>query len=513
MMNYSDTSIAAITPFLSLESVRKTYPGVVALDGFSMEVRPGEVIGLVGENGAGKSTLMKILGGVTTPDTGTITVDGIAHKGLTVEGSLGSGIAFVHQELNLFENLDVAANIFFGREPLRAGPLKLVDRARLRAMVAPLLKRVGANFSADTQVADLSLAQQQMVEIAKALSIKARLVILDEPTSSLPIAETDKLLDVIKALKADGISVIFISHRLHEVERVADRVIVLRDGMLAGTLQKRDINHDQMVKLMIGRMLKEREKASEASRAPGATALSAKAIRTPAYPGRPVSLDVRRGEILGLAGLVGSGRTELARVFFGIDSSLGGTLELDGKPLALASAADAVAHGIFLVPEDRKLTGILLDLSIAQNISLPNLPAHARRALVSASAETATAEKQKKDLGIKAPSVQTRTGTLSGGNQQKVVLGKWLAMNPKVMILDEPTRGIDIGAKAEIYGLMRALADAGVAVLMISSDMEEVIGVSDRIAVMHEGQISGILDKERFSQENVLLLAVGKQPK
>ncbi|MBM2710484.1 sugar ABC transporter ATP-binding protein [Mesorhizobium caraganae] len=511
-MNYSDTSIAATTPFLGLENVRKSYPGVVALDGFSMEVRPGEVIGLVGENGAGKSTLMKILGGVTRPDSGIITVDGVAHDGLSVEGSLGSGIAFVHQELNLFENLDVAANIFFGREPLRGGPLRLVDRARLREMVAPLLKRVGANFSADTPVADLSLAQQQMVEIAKALSIKARLVILDEPTSSLPIAETDKLLDVIKALKADGISVIFISHRLHEVERVADRVVVLRDGMLAGTLPKSAINHDQMVKLMIGRMLKEREKASEAARAPGATALSAKAVRTPAYPARPVDLDVRRGEILGLAGLVGSGRTELARVFFGIDSTLGGALELDGKPLVLGSAADAVAHGIFLVPEDRKLTGILLDLSIAQNISLPDLPAHAKRQLVSAKAETVTAEKQKKDLGIKAPSVQTRTGTLSGGNQQKVVLGKWLAMNPRVMILDEPTRGIDIGAKAEIYGLMRALADAGVAVLMISSDMEEVIGVSDRIAVMHEGQISGILDKEQFSQENVLLLAVGKKP-
>ncbi|ESY09252.1 sugar ABC transporter ATP-binding protein, partial [Mesorhizobium sp. LNJC395A00] len=394
-MNYSDPSIFATTPFLGLENVRKTYPGVVALDGFSMEVRPGEVIGLVGENGAGKSTLMKILGGVTRPDSGAITVDGVAHDGLTVEGSLGSGIAFVHQELNLFENLDVAANIFFGREPLRGGPLRLVDRAKLREMVAPLLKRVGANFSADTPVASLSLAQQQMVEIAKALSIKARLVILDEPTSSLPLAETDKLLDVIKALKADGISVIFISHRLHEVERVADRVVVLRDGMLAGTLPKSAINHDQMVKLMIGRMLKEREKASEAARAPGATALSAKAIRTPAYPARLVDLDIRRGEILGLAGLVGSGRTELARVFFGIDSTLGGGLELDGKPLVLGSAADAVAHGIFLVPEDRKLTGILLDLSIAQNISLPNLPAHAKRRLVSASSEAATAEKQK----------------------------------------------------------------------------------------------------------------------
>ncbi|AZO32611.1 MULTISPECIES: sugar ABC transporter ATP-binding protein [Mesorhizobium] len=514
-MNYSETSFAQSTtaPFLSLEAVRKTYPGVVALDGFSMEVGPGEVIGLVGENGAGKSTLMKILGGVTRPDSGTVIVDGVAHDGLTVEASIGSGIAFVHQELNLFENLDVAANIFFGREPLKAGPLRLVDRAKLRQMAAPLLKRVGANFSADAPVASLSLAQQQMVEIAKALSIKARLVILDEPTSSLPIAETEKLLDVIKGLRAEGISVIFISHRLHEVERVADRVVVLRDGMLAGTLPKSEINHDQMVKLMIGRMLKEREKAAEAGRAPGGVALSANAVRTSTYPDRPVSLDLRRGEILGLAGLVGSGRTELARVLFGIDERLGGSVSLDGKALNVTSAADAVANGIFLVPEDRKLTGILLDLSIAQNISLPNLPAHAKRSLVSAGAELATAEKQKKNLGIKAPSVLTRTGTLSGGNQQKVVLAKWLAMNPKVMILDEPTRGIDIGAKAEIYGLMRSLADAGVAVLMISSDMEEVIGVSDRIAVMHEGQISGILDRNDFSQENVLLLAVGKKPR
>ncbi|MBN9269352.1 MAG: sugar ABC transporter ATP-binding protein [Mesorhizobium sp.] len=478
-----------------------------------MEVRPGEVVGLVGENGAGKSTLMKILGGVTRPDTGTITVDGVALQGLTVEQSIGSGIAFVHQELNLFDNLDVAANVFFGREPLRAGPLRLVDRARLRAMVAPLLKRVGANFSADAPVASLSLAQQQMVEIAKALSIKARLVILDEPTSSLPIAETEKLLDVIAGLKADGISVIFISHRLHEIERVADRVVVLRDGMLAGTLPRQAITHDQMVKLMIGRMLKERERVSDSAHAPGGVAVSVKAVQTTAYPGRPVDLDIRHGEILGLAGLVGSGRTELARVLFGIDRALGGSVQLDGREVPLASAADAVASGIFLAPEDRKLTGILLDLSIAENITLPNLPAHARRSLVSASAEAATAEKQKRKLAIKAPSVATRTGTLSGGNQQKVVLAKWLAMNPKVMILDEPTRGIDIGAKAEIYGLMRGLADAGVAVLMISSDMEEVIGVSDRIAVMHEGQVSGILGKDDFSQENVLLLAVGKRPR
>ncbi|OCI93803.1 D-xylose ABC transporter ATP-binding protein [Rhizobium sp. AC27/96] len=502
-------SMEATTPFLSLSGIGKTYPGVVALDNFSMDVNPGEVIGLVGENGAGKSTLMKILGGVVKPDRGAIRLDGAEHEAFTVESSIASGIAFVHQELNLFDNLDVAANIFLGREPLRGGLMKLVDRDRLRTMVAPLLKRVGANFSPDTPVSSLSLAQQQMVEIAKALSINARLVILDEPTSSLPLAETEKLLTVISSLRADGISVIFISHRLHEVERVADRVLVLRDGTLAGTLPKDSIDHDRMVKLMIGRALTARD--AEPARPPGDVALKVSAIRTAAHPTRPVDLDIRYGEILGLAGLVGAGRTELARVLFGIDRSYGGGITtLDGRDIKITSAREAVANGIFLVPEDRKLSGILLDLPISQNISLPNLPAFARRFMVSTGQENAVAETQRRQLSIKAPSISTRTGTLSGGNQQKVVLAKWLSMRPKVLIFDEPTRGIDIGAKNEIYSLMRKLADAGVAILMISSDMEEVIGVSDRIAVMHEGQIAGILDKDQFSQENVLLLAVGK---
>ncbi|MBB3562489.1 ribose transport system ATP-binding protein [Rhizobium sp. BK512] len=499
------------TPFLSLSGVGKTYPGVVALEGLSLDIAPGEVIGLVGENGAGKSTLMKILGGVIAPDRGRILLDGTELRHLTVESSISSGIAFVHQELNLFENLDVAANIFLGREPLKAGPFKLVDRDRLREMVKPLLKRVGAHFSADTPVASLSLAEQQMVEIAKALSINARLVIFDEPTSSLPLAETERLLNIIKLLKADGISVIFISHRLHEVERVADRVVVLRDGALVGTLAKKDIGHDQMVKLMIGRALAAR--TAKPQRSPGSVALKASGVRTAAYPSRPVDLEMRYGEILGLAGLVGSGRTELARVLFGIDRSYGGAIVQDREEIVLRSARDAVARGIFLVPEDRKRNGILLDFPIAQNITLADLPALASRFMLSAEREIAAAEKQRARLGIKAPSVSTRTGTLSGGNQQKVVLAKWLSMSPKVMIFDEPTRGIDIGAKNEIYGLMRALADAGVAILMISSDMEEVIGVSDRIAVMHEGQIAGILDEDEFSQESVLLLAVGKSVK
>jgi ribose transport system ATP-binding protein len=511
MTSPEQTTIAASTtdPFLVLTDLSKSYVGVRALRGFSMSVSPGEVIGIVGENGAGKSTLMKILGGVIAPDSGTITTDKTEHTALSVAESSAAGIAFVHQELNLFDNLDVAGNVFIGREPRKAGWLQIVDREKQRAMTAPLLKRVGANFSPDTPVSTLSLAQRQMVEIAKALSVDARLVILDEPTSSLPLAETEKLLEVIASLKADGISVIFISHRLHEVERAADRVIALRDGSLAGTLAKDEISHDRMVKLMIGRDLM--VQASDAVAA-GPVVLSLKGVQTTAYPRQPVDLDLHAGEILGLAGLVGAGRTELARVIFGIDPMLGGHIALNGAAMKFRSAADAVAQGIFLVPEDRKGAGILLDLPIQENIALPNLEAHARNYMVSKAMEAATASTQRDNLNIRAPKLTTLTGLLSGGNQQKVVLGKWLAMTPKVMILDEPTRGIDIGAKAEIYRLMRALAKAGVAVLMISSDMEEVIGVSDRIAVMHEGAISGFLARGQFSEENVLLLAVGKTP-
>ena len=501
-------SAPAGQPFLRLVGVRKSYPGVLALAGFDMDVAPGEVIGLVGENGAGKSTLMKILGGVTQPGAGSIEIDGVSNPALTVGGSIRAGIAFVHQELNLFDNLDVAANVFMGREPRKGGLLNLVDEDRMRRDVAPLLKRLGANFAADALVAKLSLAQRQIVEIAKALSFNARLVILDEPTSSLPIAETERLLEVIAALKAEGISVIFISHRLHEIERACDRVIVLRDGVLVGRLDRSEVTHQKLVRLMIGRDLKVAAGAPASTK--GAIALSAVGLCTAAYPNRPVNLDIHRGEILGLAGLVGAGRTEIARALFGIDPIYGGAIKLEGKEVSIRRSSDAARLCIYLVPEDRKGEGILLDLPISQNISLPNLPAYAGAGLVSVRRENAQAERSKQNLDIRTPSVSVRTGSLSGGNQQKVALAKWLAMSPRVIMLDEPTRGIDVGAKAEIYKLMRGLAEAGVAVLMISSDMEEVIGVSDRIAVMHEGRIAGILDRDQFSEENVLLLAVGK---
>jgi ribose transport system ATP-binding protein len=494
--------------FLRLSGVRKSYPGVLALADFSMDVRPGEVIGLVGENGAGKSTLMKILGGVVAPDSGTIEIDGVAHNALTVAGSMGAGIAFVHQELNLFDNLDVAANVFIGREPRKYGPLRLVDTARLNAMVQPYLDELGANFTPSTTVARLSLAQQQLVEIAKALSFHSRLLILDEPTSSLPLAETDRLLAVIANLKARGISVIFISHRLHEIVEACDRVVVLRDGRLIGNLEGAEITHDAMVKLMVGRELKVAYAPPAAP--PGKVAISISGARTTTYPDRDVSLDLHAGEILGLSGLVGAGRTELARAVFGIDPLDGGEIRLDGQPVRFSSSSDAVKAGVFLVPEDRKGSGLLLDLPIFENISLPNLPAYARSGLVSRDAELKQGEQSRRELDIRTSDIGLRTGSLSGGNQQKVVLAKWLAMKPRVMIFDEPTRGIDVGAKSEIYRLMRQLADSGVAVLMISSDMEEVIGVSDRVAVMHEGRISGTLERAQFSEENILRLAVGK---
>jgi ribose transport system ATP-binding protein len=495
-------------PFLRLTAITKSYPGVVALCDFAADVQRSEVIGLVGENGAGKSTLMKILGGVTTPDRGTIEIDGVPHEGLTVSHAMSAGIAFVHQELNLFDNLDVAANVFIGREPRKFGLLNIVDGKKLHAMVQPYLDQLGANFSSSTAVSRLSLAQRQMVEIAKALSLNARLVILDEPTSSLPIAETEKLLKVIAALKANGIAVMFVSHRLNEVVEACDRVVVLRDGRIAGHLEGDALSHDAMVKLMVGRDLKVAHVAPASER--GDVVLSVQKLRTKTFPFGEVSIDFHRGEILGLAGLVGAGRTELAHALFGIDATEGGTVRLDGAPVRFASSADAVRAGVFLVPEDRKAMGLVLDLAITENITLPNLSAYARGLTISREAERTRAEKSRGELDIRAPNLAARTGSLSGGNQQKVVLAKWLAMSPRVIILDEPTRGIDVGAKSEIYRLMRRLADAGVAVLMISSDMEEVIGVSDRVAVMHQGRISGILARAQCREENILQLAVGK---
>ncbi len=494
--------------FLIMADISKQYPGVRALDSVSLAVAPGEIIGLVGENGAGKSTLMKVLGGVVEPSSGTLTIDGQEVSRLSVNGSMRAGIAFVHQELNLFDNLTVAGNVFIGREPVRGGFLKLVDRDVLNRQTAPLLIQLGADFGAETPTSDLSLAQMQLVEIAKALSLNARLVILDEPTSSLTASETVRLLATVRKLKAEGVSVIFITHRLAEVERVADRVIVLRDGRTVAELHGEEIKPATMIRYMIGRELKTlyRPPASPTEK----SVVDLEGIVTRYRPRERVSFSVRRGEILTLAGLVGSGRTELARAIFGLDPVLDGEIRINGRKAAIHSPRDAIDLGIYLVPEDRKRSGLVLDLAIRENITLTNVPVLGPLGLVDRMREEVVARDQTQKLDIRAPNSSVKAGILSGGNQQKVVLAKWLSMNPSLLIFDEPTRGIDVGAKSEIYRLLRELSDRGVGILMISSDMEEVIGVSDRVAVMHEGRIAGLLERGELSEQSILSLAVGR---
>jgi ribose transport system ATP-binding protein len=492
---------------LNLTGITKHYPGVVALNGVNFSIRRGEVVGLIGENGAGKSTLMRILGGVAAPSAGTIFIEGEPHAALTVAAATRAGIAFVHQELNVFENLDVAANVFLGREPTYGGVFRLIHRRRLHAMVTPLLERLGTDFAADTPVAALSIAQRQMVEIAKALSVDARIIIMDEPTSSLTLSETERLLRIVDELRAAGVSVIFITHRLGEVKSCADRVVCLRDGCVVGELAQTEIDHANMIRLMIGRDLKSLYiPPKQPSQEAGCVVTD---LVTSAFPNRSVSLTVGRGEILGLAGLVGAGRTSFARAMFGVDRILSGEIRLNGDVIHVRSPRQAIAYGIYLVPEDRKREGLITDMTITENVSLASLRRFTSMLLIRHGAEEATARAQQVSLAIKTPSCNVQAVNLSGGNQQKVVLAKWLSMSPRLIIFDEPTRGIDVGAKGEIYALMRNLADSGVAILMISSDMEEVIGVSDRIAVMHDGAVAGQLERPQFSELNVLRLAIG----
>ena len=490
-----------------MRGINKTFPGVKALTSVDFDIAKGEVVALIGENGAGKSTLMNILGGVHQPDSGTIQVNGEDVSIKSVSHADALGIGFVHQELNILDNLDVGANVFLGREPRKMG---LIQKQIIEDKTNPFLDMLGLDISPNTPVSKLSIGQQQLVEIAKALSKEAKIIIMDEPTSSLTISETDKLLKVISDLKNQGISIIYISHRLGEVCTCADRVVALRDGSNAGTLTKDEINHDNMVNLMVGREL-ERTSNESGSSIDISKGFEAKDLISSNYPNCKVSFKVSSGEILGMAGLVGAGRSEIAQTIFGVDPDLGGTIHIDGNPIKRGSAKASIKAGIYLAPEDRKRTGLITEFDIIKNVSLASLKNYSNRiGLIDSESEETTASNQINKLNIKTPSADTPVINLSGGNQQKVVLGKWLSMNPKLIIFDEPTRGIDVGAKAEIYKLMRKLADKGVAILMISSDMEEVLGISDRIAVMHEGKITGILDREKFSEENIMNLAVGR---
>ncbi|MCV0395592.1 MAG: sugar ABC transporter ATP-binding protein [Rhizobiaceae bacterium] len=491
---------------ISLSGISKAYPGVVALDDVSLAISGGEIVGLIGENGAGKSTLMKVLGGSIAPDRGTIVIDGESLSSLTPAEAMARGIAFVHQELNPFTNLDVAANILLGREIAR-GPFRALDRRAMARTVQPILDMLAAPFGPDDAVADLSLAEQQLLEIARALSIDARLVIMDEPTSSLTLSETNRLLGVVGELKSRGVAVLFISHRLNEIEAIADRVTVLRDGRNAGELLPGEIRRDRMIGMMIGRDLDRfYEKRAHGRQEP---VLEIRGVATRAFPEARANLTVYKGEILGLAGLVGAGRTELARAAFGIDPILHGEIILGGAPLKPNSVVAAIKGGMCLVPEDRKGQGLHLDFSISDNIALPSLPRLSRAGTVVSSRELELAEASRRRFGIRATSMRNPAAELSGGNQQKVVLAKWLAVEPRLLIVDEPTRGIDVGAKAEVYRVLQALADRGVGILMISSDMEEVIGVSNRVAVMCRGEITGVLSSDKLTELGILNLAVG----
>jgi len=494
-------------PVLQLRDIQKRFSGVHALKGVSLDVHPGEVVALLGENGAGKSTLMKIAAGIEQPDSGGVLIDGAAVVVGDVQTATALGIAFIHQELNLLDNLDVASNVLLGREPTIAGPLRIVDRRKMHATVQPYLRQLGLNISPDTAVAGLSIAQQQLVEIAKALSLRARVLIMDEPTSSLTLAETSRLHEIVAALRAKGVGVVYISHRLGEVRAVADRAVILRDGANVGALSRHELTHDNMVRLMVGRDIAAQVRSQPVPAQDQFFRIEG--LRTRRYPHKTVSFGVSRGEILGVAGLVGAGRSEVAQAIFGVEPPLAGQILVDGSTVEITDPAAAIRHGVFLVPEDRRTAGLVIDFSIRENVTLPALHRYASHGLVSVSKERIGAAAVCKQLQVKAPSIEIQTAHLSGGNQQKVVLAKWLALDPRVLIVDEPTRGIDVGAKAEIYTLLRDLAEAGVAIVMISSDMEEILNMSDRVAVMHEGAMTGTLARADCTEERIMALAVG----
>ena len=491
-----------------MSAVSKQFPGVTALDGVDFHVAPGEIVGLVGENGAGKSTLMKILGGIHRADSGTIALEGVPVVMHGPADAARLGIGIIHQEREVIETLDVAGNVFLGREPLWAGPLRLLDRRRMEADTERQLARIGAPISPRTIVRRLSPAQQQFVAIARALSMDARLLVLDEPTASLGSSEAERLFAVLHDLRSGGTAIVYVSHRLKEIETLADRAVVLRDGRNAGVLQRGEITRDRLVHLMVGRAIDAGIARRAMGTGPRDPRLHVERVRTRRYPLAEVSLTVNRGEVLGIAGLIGAGRSELAETICGVVPAVAGCVRLDGQPLVLDSPRDAIRAGMCLIPEDRRGRGIIAAMTVRENMTLPTLGSYARLGLVQRAAETSAARDTAAALSVKASSVEAPVATLSGGNQQKVVLGKWLSLEPRVMFFDEPTQGVDVGAKAEIHRLIRRLADQGAAVVLISSDIEEIVAESDRVAVMHEGLITGILDRPLSTPDAIMQLAI-----
>lgn len=493
-----------VPPRLVARGMVKNFYHTQALRGVDIELRVGEVLAIVGENGAGKSTLAKIIAGVHRPDAGEIMVDGQPAVIDSVQAARRLGIAVVHQELNLVPHLTVADNIYLAREPTRMGFLRVLDRPQLYRAAQDMLEVVGATAHPDDIVRDLPLAQRQLVEIARALSERARVLILDEPTSSLAEADAAELLTIVKSLREQGLSVLYISHRLDEVLEVADRIAVLRDGLKVGEVAAGDATAKQLATMMVGRELS--TVYPDRRRPPGEVVLKVRSLQAPGLV-RPVSFSVRAGEIFGVAGLVGSGRSELLRAIFGANPATAGTVTVCGRPVNPRSPAQAMAAGIAFVSEDRKLDGLILNMSVCDNVVLAVLRRLAAWIVRRPGREVAAAWAQVQRVGVRLSSLDQPVRLLSGGNQQKTLLAKWLATRPSVLLLDDPTRGIDIGAKQDIYRLIVGLAEAGAAIVMVSSELEEIVAMCDTVLVMREGAPAGILERGQISERAIMELA------
>ncbi|NLU53586.1 MAG: sugar ABC transporter ATP-binding protein [Clostridiaceae bacterium] len=477
----------------------KEFPGVKALDDVSFNLKRGEVLALLGENGAGKSTLVKILSGIYTKDSGEFRLFGQEIHNLTPKRAQELGIAIIHQELNMCNHLTVAENIFLGREKVRFG---MLSNKEMNAEAAKILGKLNIDISPETIVGELPVSKQQMVEIAKALSTNAKILIMDEPTSALTSREIEELFSIIKSLKKQGYGIIYISHRLEELEHIADRVTILRDGKFVTSMNFKDTTLQEIISHMVGRELKEKYPRISCPR--GKKILEVRNLNAGKMV-RNVSFDLYEGEIIGFAGLVGAGRTELTRALFGADPIDSGEIILDGKKLNIKSPIDAIKAGIVSAPEDRKREGLCIKLSIRENISLPNLDSLCNKlGVVNKKKEKELTQSIAERLRIKMPNASVNAESLSGGNQQKIVVGKWLARNSRVVIFDEPTRGIDVAAKVEIYNLMNDLKRQGIGVMFVSSEMPEILGISDRILVMCEGRITGELDINEATQDKIM---------
>lgn len=487
---------------VSMDNICKSFPGVKALDHVKFELRSGEVMALLGENGAGKSTLMKILSGVYTRDEGRMEIFGKEYGDLNPKLAQEAGVAIIHQELNMCRHLTVTENMFLGREKKKG---LVLSNGEMEAEAAKILGELKIDINPRQTVGDLPVSKQQMVEIAKALSTDAKILIMDEPTSALTAKEIEDLFRIIRDLKAKGCGIVYISHRLEELAHIVDRVTIMRDGQYITSMNFKDAMMDEIIANMVGREIK--EKFPRVSCKVGKKVFEVKDLNAGKMV-RNVSFSLYEGEIVGFAGLMGAGRTETTRAIFGVDPKESGEIYLDGKEIKISNPNDAIRAGIVLAPEDRKKDGLCTKLSIRHNIALPNLDLLCNRfGVVSRSKEDAMCSEAVRNLRIKTPDVEVNAGNLSGGNQQKVVVGKWLARDSRVVIFDEPTRGIDVAAKVEIYNLMNELKKQGIAVMFVSSEMPEVMGIADRIIVMCDGRITGELDAREASQNEILTLA------